>query len=676
MIDTIPIDSDLFDLETKLRTMVSELVSPIMYKAAEQDFLIKKALKSNRKTKRKIQSFEVEVLKTLSTLVPTEHLNKKIEQINSDNLSSTNKLKNDIESAKSMIEKIFHDNSDLYSRLKNVEDHQKKIHESTDDNYRYIREFQDSLNLENSKFQASIKSSNNQQQIFNETVFEKINKLSVRITEINNKAIPEFTYLIEKRNFDIEELRSDIKVLQKERVSPGEFKQLKNKVESDMVKIEDRVEIKLNELYNYTEKILPVELSSDFTDTLLKVLDKRQIKRLVPIMESQLIDYNQLITMTKYNNEKKSFNKSLNSNLSTQAYNLDTIITELKQKIAKEEQEEQEKQERKFSKLSSMRRSDEVPLISKLKIQKAIILREEFKQPREISLNSSAELKNDTSSKPKITSIESDRENFEKNSLGSFDPQILDQIEKIYTDITQTNDNLNAINTKLTKAIEETQEQFKLAFSMLSEETKQLAKFKIQEFNEINSKIDAMQIQIAENADFVQEVAQKANKNREVLNKCTESGKIIYSLLLQDEEDRSSLQLTCYTENKPKTQIKQKKLATLKPECLSCNSQHSLVFSAFKMACLNYYPSEVNYNSNLYQRKSLIIKLGQILLTAWDRSDFSIVDETLKVSPVTDSSIIRAKSATKVKNGGRSILDASFTRMNFSSETPHRQRKS
>ena len=49
-----------------------------------------------------------------------------------------------------------------------------------------------------------------------------------------------------------------------------------------------------------------------------------------------------------------------------------------------------------------------------------------------------------------------------------------------------------------------------------------------------------------------------------------------------------------------------KPILTLDKRCLSCSGQASAVVSAYKVACLAYAPSKVQYGYSVYDRKSLL----------------------------------------------------------------------
>jgi len=68
---------------------------------------------------------------------------------------------------------------------------------------------------------------------------------------------------------------------------------------------------------------------------------------------------------------------------------------------------------------------------------------------------------------------------------------------------------------------------------------------------------------------------------------------------------------------KPKTG-KKETIMSVDNRCLSCSGQAPLVMSAFKMACLQYTPSQVEYQSQAYDRQELLQHRSSLLRRAYD----------------------------------------------------------
>lgn len=84
----------------------------------------------------------------------------------------------------------------------------------------------------------------------------------------------------------------------------------------------------------------------------------------------------------------------------------------------------------------------------------------------------------------------------------------------------------------------------------------------------------------------------------------------IQMLLAQDEKDRENIQLTGYRDT---TRSGSKPVISLNSDCLSCSGQTHPYLAAFKMACLNYAPSLVRFRGALQPRLQVIDQVGVLI---------------------------------------------------------------
>ena len=100
---------------------------------------------------------------------------------------------------------------------------------------------------------------------------------------------------------------------------------------------------------------------------------------------------------------------------------------------------------------------------------------------------------------------------------------------------------------------------------------------------------------------------------------------IVHALLDQDEDDRKSIQLTGYRDQVQDTPKGRQKPAVLglDSKCLSCCGGHTGVLAAFKIACMTYNPSPLRYRGTVFSRAQLIGTLGDVLKAAWGRAVLS-----------------------------------------------------
>ena len=138
--------------------------------------------------------------------------------------------------------------------------------------------------------------------------------------------------------------------------------------------------------------------------------------------------------------------------------------------------------------------------------------------------------------------------------------------------------------------------------------------------NTIDARID----KIFANMKEFQEISDNLSH---VANYLVENAQINYAMELQDEIDREKLALMGYKEESDRLSKEVKKArspveensnpyVTLDKQCLTCSGQSSVVLKAFKIACLTYKPSPVNYPFKLdktYSRLELINLKGKML---------------------------------------------------------------
>ena len=118
MINNIPSDKELFDLENRIRVLLAELVTPVILKTKEHDSLIKKALSSNRKNKKTIQTLEIELKNSISKLAPLDELNKRISVLLSDQKTSAKAIGLEIGLLNAKLDETLYKYSDFDSKFR------------------------------------------------------------------------------------------------------------------------------------------------------------------------------------------------------------------------------------------------------------------------------------------------------------------------------------------------------------------------------------------------------------------------------------------------------------------------------------------------------------------------------------------------------------------------------
>lgn len=243
---------------------------------------------------------------------------------------------------------------------------------------------------------------------------------------------------------------------------------------------------------------------------------------------------------------------------------------------------------------------------------------------------------------------------------------IASEIEKLADSADEIVKIVNESTAELRDELSREQQELKMHLQLIHEENKQILKQRLQEiakndleFKNLKSKIEEI------NVDMMLSKSEILNINA-VLEMLTEAEKIVYSLIRQDELDREGVHLIGFSENKQRSMTRPKISIGLKQDCLSCSGQNPAIYSAFKMACLNYGPSEVEFQNRLYPRKKLLYILGEHLNSPTDHSNIASYDTISKVSIHHNDSFLKEKSKTP-KLSSRFLLSTSIQKIHSDS---------
>lgn len=706
MVESLPSEIDLFNLETKLRAMISELITPFSQRFKENDILLQKVLKRSRTTKSNLSSFKYEMTKCVNKMMPYEEFNKQYEKLVTETSMKIEEHSFDIAQARLAVDKTYHSTSDFQAGLRAVQEGIRAVKADIDDNYRYIREFQNQNNLELMKTMNAVNSFTTQQKFENENLAEKLNKVSVRISEINNKSLPELAFMLENKNVQIEEIKSKLENVFNDYVQAKDLKSLRNKYDYDIQQAKEQHTKEIIEVKSFLDRMLRLEISCGVTETLLQILDNRHLKKLIPFVESILSEDTAEGALALVSEFKGISTDSLYEKTRAQTKNLGANLATAKEKIKEEERkvprlasiaiQKRPEDNRSSRKVRQSQRKE--PLIfeesfsPEISISKppepTIIVKEVFIQPKvfEQSIVLPVTIPPPQPppqpspqpppqhppltvvSEPKAQDLES--EDYQKSSSRSYDPTLLQEIiEKLALEIQNIYQVIDTAKGDFQKALSKSADETKLSISIISRETNHFFKQRNKELAETNAQIERLQQKSINTFQEIEDLNASMTKVKDDITRCVETGRIAFGLLAQDEEDRQSIQLSCYAENKQKNRspTKNRQPVSLKPECMTCSSQAPALYSAFKMACLNYCPSDVLYKGIYYPRKDLINKLGEVARAKMPETIFT--EENFISTRGTEEPISRAKSAARVKNP-RFILDASITRGVFNVESP------
>ena len=684
----------LFDNENKIRILVSDLVTPLIMKVAEHEVLIKDIQKTIREEKLDLSILVNDLKKLSSKVFPKDEVFSRIDSLSHSHGKKIDEISMNLSIAKLNLDKQLNTLTDLMSKVNSFSESQDFALNTIASTRDQLNNFKKSISSESSSAILMCKDFIDSQETTNISLKQKMNKISMRMSEFNSKAFPELTNLIQEKNLEIIKIKENVQELISDRVLHSHLVKLKNKLEGELSRISQKSISELEQIKSFLDTMLRVEISCGISETLLKVLDTRQIKKLIPVVESFIsndLNMTNEATSPLKNDLQPVQTENLYTKTISQTKNLESCIEEHKRRISIQEIEQ-----KKIFELQNTRTSKAEQKVSPIKmldlvpIKKTIVDQQDSSSipqlvldPQEnllmSSLSSVAHAKHTIKTENFLTNTEeglvlprqesrskeyedsltklSDR----SNDFQSQFEMIREELKSLINVREDWEETRKGITKKLEEAnnqIEAAKKEFRTHFLIFSEETGHNLKKRTKDIHENSNRVERLAKTVDNLGNDQKELESKIDSLKLILDRLIEGQKIMNELLNQDEQDRETLHLTGLTEKKEtKSPTKSKQSVYLKPECLTCSGQSSLLFSAFKMACLNYYPSEVKYDQKMFSRQELIMKLQKMIQNIHNTEPIS----EISFMPCNTEVAVRTKSAGKVKVR-RQLFDASMTK--------------
>jgi hypothetical protein len=173
--------------------------------------------------------------------------------------------------------------------------------------------------------------------------------------------------------------------------------------------------------------------------------------------------------------------------------------------------------------------------------------------------------------------------------------------------------------------------------------------------------LEQISVKLGLQTEQLKNVVERQGLNDQAMAAIFKIMKLDHSLLAQDEVDKNSVFLmgaNARTDSKPADQTDQARASTRVPietsldrdnqfkpntvialnkNCLTHSeaNHNDVIIKAFKMACLNYAPSSVEFEHNLYARRDLIKAKSDLLqycLSQLKHLDLSLLDHQMHVA--------------------------------------------
>lgn len=212
--------------------------------------------------------------------------------------------------------------------------------------------------------------------------------------------------------------------------------------------------------------------------------------------------------------------------------------------------------------------------------------------------------------------------------------QVEELSQRLSTELAVMRDELAGKHEETLKQVRESAEMCSSLAQQVLAESASLTNLRKRDKADIGSDLNALKAAQQSLKTEVAAVTATSERFAQLFTHLIECCRIGLALSCQDEDDRQSIALMGYKENRPQSRPG----SALKPpvmsvdkQCMSCAGQASVVLSAFKMACLAYTPSPISYRKAIFQRRELLEIQSRVLEAAWDEASTSEPWITIKL---------------------------------------------
>lgn len=520
-----------------------------------------------------------------------------------------------------------------------------------------------------------------------------LNEATIKIKDINAKAIPELGMEIGKINRLIEYTKQNlienerhISELKSSKAEKSLLKKITNEINETIGEKFSHLQTEDKKIVEYLARDLRDEININVNEKLYEVLDPKALKRLINYQEKSESPIKLDIT-----NVIDELQERAQIAISSQIRQLDII----KQKL--EEEEKKQSINRRPTITSSRSRSPAKSTLklSAINLQSNSALAESYKQsvPSEQSepslrdeesrlikdtISSNVQLNEDEYNKT-IFNLQEDTFNnnqeTERDEEGSFTDYIetelniiRDSIDKISEIKPELTDLVNSSISKISGNLSHQQKEFHTGLSLLHGEINLIMKKRSKDYVDFNNEIQKLQQELSSRDLDLSKLELKMTNLCILISALIEFSKVLHQLLSQDEEDRQNIQLSGYGESNQKSSrptTKGKMVVSLKPECVNCTGQNPILLTAFKMACLNYNPSNIKYRNHAYTRKHLIQMAGNFLKESWNSASGQEPFDNIALPYIAEEAPLPPPSSRRTRRSSGHFLDFNNSRINF-----------
>ena len=298
----LPSETEIFNLENKIRSTISELVSPLVRKSAEQDLIIQTLLDHDKINYTKLNYLVETFDKNMIRLVPLETFNKKLMDINIDNKNLDHLVSTKLEQISSKLIQLNHRVDYSVEMSKSLEETNRKNESVNETSEKSLKEFKEKLSMEINNIQNSIEKNNYEYQSTLENISRKFEKLMHQYEAHSEKIlinINHFSKFSKGSKKDIEQKLDYALDHLKEMIKKKELNEVKKKLESEISDVKSKFNSDLRALNSYIEKALNLDIKSEISESFLNVLNAKQIRSYVLTLQNNIKNVAKLLDETK-----------------------------------------------------------------------------------------------------------------------------------------------------------------------------------------------------------------------------------------------------------------------------------------------------------------------------------------------------------------------------------------
>lgn len=591
------VELDWFNFETRMRRIVTELLAPTVQRVSENREITTKLQSKMRNAETRIEELDLVVHKR-TKVTYIDELNARMDKLEADRLLGETKFHQEVLNVQQKTADCNYDISKLVQETANLNSRYQGVKSDFDKFSQGLSAYQASVSSHFKSFMDTIDNFNTA----NATVLARAeaaaSKASAKSEAVVNK-IPSINSGIEKLTKQFKELSTEINNLNRTKATVQELGEHSNELRASIQDLMSRInELKMTELEltRYLDKYLPMNMQVRISRNMFACLDKRQLRRLVKYEK-------EFLEVCHEGSVQSSEISVLKLVESTVASVVESEERDEEFLVSLKGPNEQAKSPKGFHRKSTSSgiNPDQGSVIRSIDVDDQVTTRD-----RGDTVISNTSITN----RPRIE-VDSDSEDHKvtSNEMREIRNTAAEILALKHDGNDQLQHQINQLKEEIRRVDNENRIYIQLVQSETEQQTAKRKRDKVffkQTLNKLSNK--------TERTEGIVERLKSENQNVSEMVAClVEFGFISQSLMTQDEEDKQTLKLLG-----TKGALPAQSSIKISADCLSCAGKSSFVTHAFKLACISYDPSPLNYRNRIFSRSQLLQLAGNMLQNCWE----------------------------------------------------------